>query len=98
MTLFYTENLYKRFGGLVATNDVSLCIETGEIHALIGPNGAGKSTLVNLITGFEEPDSGDIVLDGQSLVGRPAARRVQAGRSEERRVGKDSSERKEQNR
>ncbi|HLR82131.1 MAG TPA: ABC transporter ATP-binding protein [Paenalcaligenes sp.] len=79
MTLFYTENLYKRFGGLVATNDVSLCIETGEIHALIGPNGAGKSTLVNLITGFEEPDSGDIVLDGQSLVGRPAARRVQAG-------------------
>lgn len=79
MTLFYTKNLRKRFGGLVATNDVSLQIQAGEIHALIGPNGAGKSTLVNLISGFEQPDGGDIVLDGQSLLGLSPSKRVQTG-------------------
>lgn len=79
MTLFYTRDLSKRFGGLQATNEVSLRIEAGEIHALIGPNGAGKSTLVNLISGFLRPDSGAIVLAGQDLLPLKAYQRVQAG-------------------
>lgn len=81
MTLFYTQNLCKRFGGLLAINQVSLQIKTGEIHALIGPNGAGKSTLVHLISGFERADSGEVVLAGQSLQGMSAAQRVHAGLS-----------------
>ena len=64
-----TEDLVMRFGGLVATNHVSLSVTAGEIRGLIGPNGAGKTTLVNLITGINAPTSGDIRLDGQSLAG-----------------------------
>lgn len=79
MTLFYTHNLFKRFGGLIATNDVSLSIQAGEIHALIGPNGAGKSTLVNLISGFLRPDSGALFLDGVDLNPLSAYQRARAG-------------------
>ena len=68
-TLLETHGLTKRFGGLVATDDVSLRIAAGEIRGLIGPNGAGKTTLVNLITGIYPPSSGDIRLAGESLVG-----------------------------
>ncbi|HTZ77603.1 MAG TPA: ABC transporter ATP-binding protein [Stellaceae bacterium] len=67
--LIETEDLVMRFGGLVATNHVSLSVTAGEIRGLIGPNGAGKTTLVNLITGINAPTSGDIRLDGQSLAG-----------------------------
>ena len=67
--LLETQGLSKRFGGLVATNDVSLSLAAGEIRGLIGPNGAGKTTLVNLITGVETPDAGEIRLEGRSLVG-----------------------------
>jgi branched-chain amino acid transport system ATP-binding protein len=66
--LLETDSLVKRFGGLVATNEVSLRVAAGEIRGLIGPNGAGKTTLVNLITGIYPPSSGDIRLDGKSLV------------------------------
>ena len=65
-----TIGLSKRFGGLLATNDVSLSVERGEIRGLIGPNGAGKTTLVNLVTGVHAPDSGEVKLGGQSLRGR----------------------------
>ena len=65
--LLETQNLIKRFGGLLATGGVDLAIEPGEIRGLIGPNGAGKTTLVNLIAGLYPPDGGDIRLDGQSL-------------------------------
>ncbi|WP_298722943.1 ABC transporter ATP-binding protein [uncultured Ferrovibrio sp.] len=61
--------LSKRFGGLVATNDVSFTIQEGSISALIGPNGAGKTTIFAQISGFHRPDAGDIRFNGRSLVG-----------------------------
>jgi len=65
-----TRGLRKRFGGLLATNDVSLTVGQGEIRGLIGPNGAGKTTLVNLVTGMVAPDAGEVRLAGKSLSGR----------------------------
>ncbi|HXP74206.1 MAG TPA: ABC transporter ATP-binding protein [Stellaceae bacterium] len=67
--LLETQDLTKRFGGLVANDLVSIAVEAGEIRGLIGPNGAGKTTLSNLITGIYEPTSGEIRMDGRSLVG-----------------------------
>ena len=67
--LLETRDLIKHFGGLVANNLVSIGIEAGEIRGLIGPNGAGKTTLANLITGIYPPSSGEIHMDGRSLVG-----------------------------
>ncbi|HLI11775.1 MAG TPA: ATP-binding cassette domain-containing protein [Alphaproteobacteria bacterium] len=67
VALLETRNLVKRFGGFVATNNVSITIERGEIRGLIGPNGAGKTTLANLITGVQMPSAGEIRLEGQSL-------------------------------
>ena len=57
----------KRFGGLIAVDDVSFEVHERTIKALIGPNGAGKSTLFNLITGFERADSGSVDFDGTAL-------------------------------
>jgi len=74
-----TRGLVKRFGGLVATNDVSLGLERGARHALIGPNGAGKTTLINLLTGVLEPTAGSIVLDGHDITSLAAHRRVGRG-------------------
>jgi len=62
-------NLAKRFGGLVATNDVSFTVQAGSISALIGPNGAGKTTIFAQISGFHKPDAGDIRFEGRSLLG-----------------------------
>ena len=81
MSLFQVQGLVKRFGGLLATDHVSLSVEPGEIHALIGPNGAGKTTLVNQISGLLAPDAGCIVLDGQDLTHLPMHRRVALGLS-----------------
>ena len=74
-----TRNLVKRFGGIAATNDVSLKVQTGARHALIGPNGAGKTTLINLLTGVLEPTSGSIALDGQDITTLAAHQRVRRG-------------------
>ena len=61
--------LSKSFGGLPATNDVSLAVEAGERRLIIGPNGAGKTTLFNLITGDLRPDAGSIRLFGEEAAG-----------------------------
>jgi branched-chain amino acid transport system ATP-binding protein len=74
-----TQSLVKRFGALVATNDVSLAIERGARHALIGPNGAGKTTLINLLTGVLEPTSGTIALDGRDITTLAPHLRVRRG-------------------
>jgi branched-chain amino acid transport system ATP-binding protein len=63
-------NVTKRFGGLVAVNNLSFAIPLGGIVSIIGPNGAGKTTFFNCITGFYEIDEGDIVFDGVSIKGR----------------------------
>jgi ABC-type branched-subunit amino acid transport system ATPase component len=74
-----TSGLDKRFGGIVATNQVSLRVEKGARHALIGPNGAGKTTLINLLTGVLRPSSGRIFLDGQDISSLEPHRRVRLG-------------------
>jgi branched-chain amino acid transport system ATP-binding protein len=74
-----TRALVKRFGGLAATNDVSLKVELGARHALIGPNGAGKTTLINLLTGVLEPTSGSIALDGEDITRLSVHARVRRG-------------------
>jgi branched-chain amino acid transport system ATP-binding protein len=74
-----TRSLVKRFGGIVATSDVSLKVERGARHALIGPNGAGKTTLINLLTGVLEPTSGRIFLDGDDITDIAPHRRVRRG-------------------
>jgi len=74
-----TSHLMRRFGGLVATNDVSMTLERGARHALIGPNGAGKTTLINLLTGVLAPSSGTIKLDGADITHTSRARRVELG-------------------
>lgn len=81
MSLFVARDLYKHFGGLVATDHVSFEVEAGEIHALIGPNGAGKSTLVNLISGLLPLDGGTLSLDGVELTGLAPHERVRHGLS-----------------
>jgi branched-chain amino acid transport system ATP-binding protein len=64
------QGISKRFSGLAAVDNVSFDVAPGSIQALIGPNGAGKTTIFNMIAGVFRPDSGDIQLDGHSLVGR----------------------------
>jgi ABC-type branched-subunit amino acid transport system ATPase component len=74
-----TIGLEKRFGGLTATNDVSLKVAKGARHALIGPNGAGKTTLINLLTGVLRPTSGRILLDQRDITAVASHRRVKLG-------------------
>jgi branched-chain amino acid transport system ATP-binding protein len=59
----------KAFGGLTCISDLDLHVDEGEIVSVIGPNGAGKTTLFNIVTGLYRPDSGEILLDGESIVG-----------------------------
>jgi branched-chain amino acid transport system ATP-binding protein len=71
MSLLRVQDLTKRFGGLVAVNDVSFDVEEGEILSVIGPNGAGKSTLFKLISGELAPTSGRVRFAGEDITGRP---------------------------
>ena len=72
MALLTVENLEKRFGGLIAVNDISFKVESGEIFTIIGPNGAGKSTLFKLITSFTHPTSGRVIFEGEDITRLPA--------------------------
>ncbi|MDR3370295.1 ABC transporter ATP-binding protein [Rhodoferax sp.] len=74
-----TQNLIKKFGGFCATNNVTLNVKAGARHALIGPNGAGKTTLINLLTGFLEPTSGQVILKGQDVTHLAQHQRVKQG-------------------
>lgn len=73
------QGLVKRFGGITATNDVSLDLRRGARHALIGPNGAGKTTLINLMTGVLPATSGRITLEGQDITSLAPHLRVRRG-------------------
>jgi len=73
------ENLRKRFGGLLVTDDVTLDVVPGELHAIIGPNGAGKTTLINQISGTLSSDAGRILFAGQDITALPVHARAQCG-------------------
>jgi branched-chain amino acid transport system ATP-binding protein len=77
--LLAVEGLTKSFGGLVATDSVSLEVTRGEVHAVIGPNGAGKTTLVNLLAGMMYPDAGHMRFAGRDITRMSAPARVHAG-------------------
>jgi branched-chain amino acid transport system ATP-binding protein len=71
--------LRKSFGGLRVTDDVTLSIMPGELHAVIGPNGAGKTTLINEVSGLLTPDAGSVVFAGRDVTGLPAHARARLG-------------------
>jgi branched-chain amino acid transport system ATP-binding protein len=73
------KGLVKRFGGITATNNVTLDLRRGARHALIGPNGAGKTTLINLLTGVLEPTEGSITLEGRDISNLAPHERVRRG-------------------
>ena len=77
--LLQLDGLRKRFGGIVATDGLSLGVRRGETHAVIGPNGAGKSTLIAQVSGSLAPDGGRIVFDGQDITRRAAHERAALG-------------------
>jgi len=73
------QGVTKRFGGLVAVDNVSFEVQAGEVFALIGPNGAGKTTLFNCITGIYKPTFGNVTFGGRNLTGSPPHRTAKAG-------------------
>jgi branched-chain amino acid transport system ATP-binding protein len=73
------ENLTKNFGGLRVTDDVTLDVMPGELHAVIGPNGAGKTTLINQISGLLAPDAGKVLFAGEDVTRMSVDRRAQRG-------------------
>ncbi len=77
--LLETRGLQKRFGGLVATDSVSLAIRRGECHAVIGPNGAGKTTLIGQLSGVLAPDAGRVLFAGSDVTDLSAHRRAMLG-------------------
>ena len=79
MTLLQVEGASKRFGNLVAIDDVSLTIEPGELRAIIGPNGAGKTTFFNLVSGLVAATSGKILFEGRDVTGLAPEQRVARG-------------------
>ncbi|GGH22629.1 amino acid/amide ABC transporter ATP-binding protein 1, HAAT family [Cribrihabitans marinus] len=70
MGILEVKNVGKRFGGLQALSEVNLSVAENSVHAIIGPNGAGKSTLLNCLVGKLIPDTGSVMFDGQSVLGR----------------------------
>jgi branched-chain amino acid transport system ATP-binding protein len=79
MPLLELKNVSKAFGGLQVISELDFHVDEHEIVSVIGPNGAGKTTLFNLVTGVYEPDDGEIVFEGQNLVGLPPHKITQLG-------------------
>jgi branched-chain amino acid transport system ATP-binding protein len=78
-TLLQIDRLTKRFQGIVASDGISLQVQSGELHALIGPNGAGKTTLIGQLTGEVVPDSGSIRFAERDITALPIYRRSALG-------------------
>lgn len=79
MTLLEIKGVTKRFGGLIAVNDVSFSVRPGEMVGLIGPNGSGKTTLINMVSGHLDGDAGSITLRGRDLMGLKPHQVARAG-------------------
>jgi branched-chain amino acid transport system ATP-binding protein len=79
MAALQTENLVKRYGALLVTDEVSLDIRSGELHALIGPNGAGKTTLINQLSGELRSNEGRVRFDGADVTAAPIHGRARSG-------------------
>ena len=79
MSLLQVDSASKRFGNLVAIDDVSLTVEPGELRAIIGPNGAGKTTFFNLVSGLVAPTSGAILFEGRDVTALAPELRVARG-------------------
>ena len=77
--LLEIEELTKRFGGVIASDSISLCVPKGELHAIIGPNGAGKTTLIGQLAGEIAADAGRIRFEGRDVTALPTDRRSQLG-------------------
>ena len=77
--LLSVQMLNKHFGGIVATDNLSIDVTPGEIHAVIGPNGAGKTTLVAQLSGMLKPDGGTVLFDGHDITTLPAPKRSKLG-------------------
>lgn len=75
MALLEIKNVVKRFGDFTAVNNVSMNVEAGEFFTLLGPSGCGKTTLLRMLAGFEQPDAGQILLDGQDMSFVPPEKR-----------------------
>ncbi|MFC4438498.1 MULTISPECIES: ABC transporter ATP-binding protein [Natrialbaceae] len=71
MSLLEINNLTKDFGSVLAVNDVSFDVDNGEFVSILGPSGSGKSTILRMVAGFESPTSGEILLNGEDMVGQP---------------------------
>lgn len=78
-SLLRTECLVKRYGGLLVTDQVSLDIKPGELHAIIGPNGAGKTTLINQLSGELSPNEGNVMFSGEDVTALPIHQRARMG-------------------
>jgi branched-chain amino acid transport system ATP-binding protein len=81
MPLLELQGLTKRYGGILAVDQVTMAVEPGEVRAVIGPNGAGKTSLFHLITGVVKATEGDVLFDGQRVTAMPAFGRCQLGMS-----------------
>lgn len=79
MNILEINELTKMFGGLKAVNNVSFCVEKGTIFSIIGPNGSGKTTVLNLITGFIDPDSGEILYEKENICRKSPAKIANKG-------------------
>lgn len=77
--LLEVKDLVVKFGGVTALNNVNLHVSEGEVAALIGPNGAGKTTVFNIVTGYYTPASGDVLVDGASVLGKRPYKIARAG-------------------